>query len=264
SPLLAKFMVQRLYLPVFLSVILSLMILSGLSGFAFLFIKGRMELKLQEKENQGQISAGADEASHAENGSPESEISEISRHTVEDSGLEEAVPSLKEVASALEEEPAPGLEEVVSGPEEAAPNLEEAAPGPEEVVSTLEEPVPSLEEVVPGLEEVASSSEESVPVAEQAALAAEKELSEEKAPVLLNLLEEALACKNRHELQRATFLYEAALLQKPDAELLEWIVIDLCALYKMTNQQKLIHKTLESEYSNLLNLQIKEEILRNI
>lgn len=99
---------------------------------------------------------------------------------------------------------------------------------------------------------------------EEAAPTIITEVQEADAPTLSHLLDEASACKNNRELNKAIFLYESALLQNPDAELSQWIIIDICSLYKMTNQKELIYKTLESEYSNLLDNHIKEVILRNI
>jgi hypothetical protein len=70
--------------------------------------------------------------------------------------------------------------------------------------------------------------------------------------------------KMNHELLRAVTQYEAALLNNPGPELMAWIIIDLCSLYKMTNQRELVHKILYSEFGRMLNVSIKEDILRNI
>lgn len=81
---------------------------------------------------------------------------------------------------------------------------------------------------------------------------------------LADLLDKASECKINHELNQAISLYESALLCDPDPELMTWIVIDLSSLYKITNQRELIIKLLNSNYSKLLNEEIKKDILRNI
>lgn len=81
---------------------------------------------------------------------------------------------------------------------------------------------------------------------------------------LSELVNAGIKYKSDHDFIRAISCYEAALSKKPDDALSALIVVDLCSLYKMTNQKELAYKTLNSAGENLLNLEIKEEILRNL
>ncbi len=93
------------------------------------------------------------------------------------------------------------------------------------------------------------------------AVTEEKEISR---PILPSLVEQALENKNNHHYFEAISLYEQAINQETDLKLREWMVIDLCALYKMTNQKEFVNKILEFEDGILQNLEIKEAILRNL
>ena len=81
---------------------------------------------------------------------------------------------------------------------------------------------------------------------------------------LSELVNAGIEYKSDHDFIRAISCYEAALSKKPDSALSALIIIDLCSLYKMTDQKKRAYKTLNSAGENLMNLEIKEEILRNL
>lgn len=90
------------------------------------------------------------------------------------------------------------------------------------------------------------------------------EAGEINSETVADLLDQALASKKNHEYQSAISCYETAIAENPDTELLTWIIIDLCSLYKMTNHNDLIHNILDSECSKLLNMEIKKDISLNI
>ena len=78
------------------------------------------------------------------------------------------------------------------------------------------------------------------------------------------LLDRAFELKNQRNFYGAISYYETALIMNPEDDLRFLIILDLCALYKKTNQPELINKILESTRCDLLNLEIKEDILRNL
>lgn len=78
------------------------------------------------------------------------------------------------------------------------------------------------------------------------------------------LVERAMKCKREHHLPEAVSFYEQAIALITDADLLPWIVADLCSLYKKTNQKDKAHALLQTARCSLLNIQIKEDILQNL
>ncbi|MCX7772087.1 MAG: hypothetical protein N2376_03125 [Clostridia bacterium] len=86
----------------------------------------------------------------------------------------------------------------------------------------------------------------------------------QRAESLSALLETAMQFKERRSLEEAILCYEKALEHEADHELKTLVVLDLCALYKMTNQAEKVYNLLNSGHNNMLDLEIKEEILRNL
>jgi len=55
--------------------------------------------------------------------------------------------------------------------------------------------------------------------------------------------------------------------KKPDDQLILWIVVDICSLYKQLGQNELARETMESymnTYGTSLDPAMKEELLKNI
>lgn len=80
---------------------------------------------------------------------------------------------------------------------------------------------------------------------------------------LLRLIDQALEYQSGHQYLDAILTYEAALLHKPEKQLLEWMIVDLCSLYKRTEQQDKVYLAIE-ENKNMLDLEVRENILRNL
>lgn len=78
------------------------------------------------------------------------------------------------------------------------------------------------------------------------------------------LIDRAMECKRNHQFPEAITLYEKAVDLRPDADLLNWIIIDLCSLYKRTDQKALADGILRTESCNLVNIKVKESILQNL
>jgi phosphate/sulfate permease len=78
------------------------------------------------------------------------------------------------------------------------------------------------------------------------------------------LIDRAMECKQHHNLYGAISFYEKAVGLNPDADLLTWIVVDLCSLYKKTNQKERAHRILQTIQDYMLNIKIKEDILQNL
>lgn len=78
------------------------------------------------------------------------------------------------------------------------------------------------------------------------------------------LIELAMESKKMHNFSDAIFSFENALRLNPEVDLLTWIVIDLCSLYKRTGQKALAYKLLESAQCFMLDYKIKENILQNL
>ncbi len=215
TPLLANFLVNRLYFSLLLSLCLSFVFLVFLSAGAFFLIQ-RVFVK-QENQN----SPESNDEHHQE--SEKTELNDAA-------GLNEAISLDGDISSdkviALNEsvglEPAVGYDEAVSFDE---------ADDFDEVVDQNE---------VAGPSGIAEPS------------------------ILPRLVDQALEYKNNHHYYEAISAYERALDQEADTKLLELVIIDLCALYKMTNQKELVHKILESDKYKLSDLGIREDILQNL
>jgi len=81
---------------------------------------------------------------------------------------------------------------------------------------------------------------------------------------IMKLLDKAIESKSQRDLYGAISNYEAALIMNPDDELRYLILLDLCSLYKKTNQPDSVSRILESSQCQLLDLEKKEDILRNL
>lgn len=81
---------------------------------------------------------------------------------------------------------------------------------------------------------------------------------------IMQLLENAIELKSQRDFSGAISSYEAALIMNPEDELKFLLLLDLCALYKKTNQPENVSKILNSTRCELLDLEKKEEILRNL
>lgn len=81
---------------------------------------------------------------------------------------------------------------------------------------------------------------------------------------IMELLDKAIELKSKRDLYGAISNYEAALVMEPDDELRYLILLDLCSLYKKTNQPDSVNRILESSRCELLDLDKKEDILRNL
>ena len=81
---------------------------------------------------------------------------------------------------------------------------------------------------------------------------------------IAELLDIAYENKIKRNYQGAITAYESALVLNPDDELCYLVILDLCSLYKMTGNTESIYKLLDSAQCNLLDMDRKEDILRNI
>ncbi len=81
---------------------------------------------------------------------------------------------------------------------------------------------------------------------------------------IFELLDRAAESKMNRNYKDAIAAYESALIFNPDDELRFLIILDLCSLYKLTENSGSIYKLLDSTQCNMLNEGRKEDILRNI
>ena len=91
-----------------------------------------------------------------------------------------------------------------------------------------------------------------------------KEYSIDNREDILEILERAMDDKDSNDYQSAIKAYEAALVLKPEKEVCFLIILDLCSLYKMTNQKELVYNLLASNPCELLDSDKKADIIRNI
>lgn len=76
----------------------------------------------------------------------------------------------------------------------------------------------------------------------------------------------AFQAKTEGRFMDAIELYIQALEKRPDAQLVLWIVIDICSLYRQMGQEELAKEMMESyieSAGDTLNQQMKEEIMAN-
>lgn len=82
-----------------------------------------------------------------------------------------------------------------------------------------------------------------------------------------SLVLKAFSCKGEGKKQEAIEYYFKALEHRPDKQMIFWIVLDICTLYKQLNLNKLavsILESLVSRYGDVIEPDIKEEILNNL
>lgn len=80
-------------------------------------------------------------------------------------------------------------------------------------------------------------------------------------------VDEAFRLKESGDFEGAILYYMYALDRKPDKDLVFWIVLDICVLYKSLGQIDFAHEMLSSyvdSYSDVMDSSIREEIERNL
>lgn len=80
-------------------------------------------------------------------------------------------------------------------------------------------------------------------------------------------IERAFELKSDGQLLEAVDYYIQALDKKPDDQLIMWIVVDICSLYKQLGQNNLAKEMMESyieTFGDNISPQLKEEIMRNL
>ena len=80
-------------------------------------------------------------------------------------------------------------------------------------------------------------------------------------------VDEAFRLKELGDLEGAILYYMYALDRKPDKDLVFWIVLDICVLYKSLGQIDFAHEMLSGyvgSYSDVMDSSIREEIERNL
>lgn len=224
TPLLANYLVNELYFSFILSLCVSLGFCIILAGGAFYLIQ-RVLAKQENQEVSEPIEERREESEKNESGEA-AEIANVNNPEAE--SLIEAA-CLNETVDSSEET---GFSEAVAFDGLLAPDLVDSFDQAPETGSLY--------------------------------LNVEDNLAEAGHASLPHLVEQALACKSNHLYYEAISFYEKALGQETDTKLLELIIIDLCALYKMTNQKELVYKILESDPYNLSDLEIREDILQNL
>ncbi len=81
------------------------------------------------------------------------------------------------------------------------------------------------------------------------------------------LIRKAFECKGSGRKAEAIEYYDRALQHNPHGEMVFWIVLDMCALYKQLGLNDLARSILEgvvSQYGNLIQPEIKMEIMNNL
>ena len=80
-------------------------------------------------------------------------------------------------------------------------------------------------------------------------------------------IDEAFRLKERKDLEGAILYYMYALDKKPEKDLVFWIILDICVLYKSLGQTELAKEILESyvnAYGDAMDVALKAEIERNL
>ncbi|MCX7842897.1 MAG: tetratricopeptide repeat protein [Clostridia bacterium] len=80
-------------------------------------------------------------------------------------------------------------------------------------------------------------------------------------------IDRAFNLKSGGKLQEAVQCYMDALEQSPDKDLVFWIVLDICVIYKTLGQTELAREILDSYitvYGDIMEASVKDEILRNL
>lgn len=152
------------------------------------------------------------------------------------------------------------VEQLVDAPLQAAPALEIADPH-NDAVPAESEPAIINEAVIEKEAEAINISQTQPIEPERVLINTDADYNQED---IMQLLDKAFELKNDRDLYGAIANYEAALIMNPDDELRYLILLDLCSLYKKTNQPDSVNKILGSSQCELLDLDKKEDILRNL
>lgn len=95
----------------------------------------------------------------------------------------------------------------------------------------------------------------------------ETEKTDEVEMTAWSLVEKAFESKDRARKDQALEYYLQALSHGPDKEMIFWIVLDVCALYKQLGLTELAQSILEGiveRYGSVIRPDIKEEIIKNL
>ncbi len=123
-------------------------------------------------------------------------------------------------------------------------------------LNTVETDVPKEE--IPKISISESETQIPAPEAKLDEFSAE-DMNDAKALVLI-----ALQKKGNNKKEEAIEYYMKALQHKPDVEMILWIVLDVCALYKQLGLNELaksILETLATQYGNAIKPEVKKEIM---
>jgi len=93
------------------------------------------------------------------------------------------------------------------------------------------------------------------------------EFAGETEPSAGSLVMKAFESKDKGRKDTAVEYYLKALEQKPDREMIFWIVLDVCTLYKQLGRMELARNILEGmveKYGTIIQPEIKEEIIKNL
>ncbi|NLU52488.1 MAG: hypothetical protein GXX10_06460 [Clostridiaceae bacterium] len=261
TPYLARQLAHKLYFSVLASIFVSWIILAVFIGSVFLIIKEYIESKGRSKVSQdaGQLEAVKEEAQNHS----EINIEQESQGTswIEIIASQDAEHNTEYIAGHNEIHELLTEAELVNTADNVE-TFEEVKVNEEAKVDEVPEPNETYEnyEVYNAYE--AYEAYEVYEALEQAATSVVTETYDE--PTLENLVESALDYKDKKDYQGAISMYEKAIDKISDNQLLELVIIDLCSLYKLTNQKYLAVKTLEKIDKNLLNPEIIDILQQNL
>jgi hypothetical protein len=241
-PLVANLMTRWLYFPLVLSVIVSILILLALSGFILTSVRKKLEQGAEEKTPETSLVeallSGEQQAPAFEFEGHDELLEEPFGESLEDDEEESDEESYQEsYEDTYAESEQESDQESYQEPEEGPCHEEPLSQQPQE-------------ELEASFEEAAAATELAHKTYDQ--------------PFVERLLAQALDSKANHENLDAILAYEAVLASGMiDGELFTWVVVDLCALYKHTQQIDHVHKILK-DYEGLLDRETRDNILRNL
>lgn len=170
------------------------------------------------------------------------------------------------------EELADSIEDIVGITEEMVDSTEELVSTTGYMVNPVEESVYTTVEIVGITEEMVNSTENiDSPTEEMVSPTEEADNSDNTAPQTAGMLDEyideAFNLKASGDFEGAILNYMYALEQKPEDELVFWLVLDICTLYKQLGKVDLAKNILEgyiSEYGSVMSKDVKDEIEKNL
>jgi hypothetical protein len=188
--------------------------------------------------------------------------------TAEDAATEGAAATAEKVAAesaASEEEDA-----VTEGAEVAAEDAKtvdaaaqkQAAVSPDTTEPFVDITVQSTEQSTE--QSIAQSTVQSTVQSVEQSAAQSEVLYDFNSLSLIELINLASDLKENRDYEGAVLAFKGALGKYPDKDLLTWILIDLCALYKIIGQKESVQEILDLYIGEGIDLSIKEEILRNL